>query len=64
MNIDQYRNKILKILLKAQDSNGNNRLTEQEAQSLANEFSDQELMDGMDFNTPEEVADMLLESGL
>ncbi|EGN57296.1 hypothetical protein PRBRB14_23470 [Hallella multisaccharivorax DSM 17128] len=64
MNIDQYRNKILEILLKAQDSNGNNRLTEQEAQSLANEFSDQELMDGMDFNTPEEVADMLLESGL
>lgn len=64
MNIDQYRNKILEILLKAQDSNGNNRLTEQEAQSLANEFSDRELMDGMDFNTPEEVADMLLESGL
>ncbi|MFC2759511.1 hypothetical protein [Hallella multisaccharivorax] len=64
MNIDQYRNKILEILLKAQDSNGNNRLTEQEAQSLANEFSDQELMDGMDFNTPEEIADMLLESGL
>lgn len=64
MNIDQYRNKILEILLKVQDSNGNNRLTEQEAQSLANEFSDQELMDGMDFNTPEEVANMLLESGL
>jgi hypothetical protein len=56
MEVEEYRNKILEILLSAKDDEGNARLTEK--------FSDQELLDGMDFNTPEEVAEMLLESGL
>jgi hypothetical protein len=64
MEVEEYRNKILDILLNAKDDEGNARLTEKAAHDLAEEFSDQELLDGMDFNTPEEVAEMLLESGL
>lgn len=62
--VNEYRNKILNILLTARDDNGELRLTEKEAKDLANEFTDQELIDGMDFNTPEEVAELLLDSGL
>ena len=64
MEVEEYRNKILDILLNAKDDAGKARLTEKAAHDLAKEFSDQELLDGMDFNTPEEVAEMLLESGL
>lgn len=62
--VSQYREKILQVLLSAKNDDGTPRLTERAAHSLANEFTDQELIDGMDFNTPEEVAEMLLDSGL
>lgn len=64
MEVDEYRSKILKLLLNAVDGDGKPRLTKKEAKELSNEFSDQELLDGMPFNTPEEVAEMLLDSGL
>lgn len=64
MEVDEYRSKILKLLLNAVDGDCKPRLTEKEAKELSNEFSDQELLDGMPFNTPEEVAEMLLDSGL
>ncbi len=64
MEVDEYRSKILELLLNARDAEGTPRLTEKEAKDLSDEFSDQELLDGMPFNTPEEVAEMLLESGL
>lgn len=63
-NVDQYREKILQQLLAARDDKGELRLTEKAAKELLEEFSDQELLDGMDFNTPEEVAEMLLDAGL
>lgn len=62
MEVEEYRNKILDILLNAKDDEGKARLTEKAAHDLAEEFSDQELLDGMDFNTPEEVAEMLLDA--
>ena len=64
MEVDEYRSKILELLLIAVDGDGKPRLTEKEVKELSNEFSDQELLDGMPFNTPEEVAEMLLDSGL
>ena len=63
-NVDQYREKILQQLLAARDDKGELRLAEKAAKELSEEFSDQELLDGMDFNTPEEVAEMLLDAGL
>lgn len=63
-NVDQYREKILQQLLAARNDKGELRLTEKAAKELSEEFSDQELLDGMDFNTPEEVAEILLDAGL
>lgn len=63
-DVKSYREKILNILLAARDDDGNPRLSEKAAKGLSKEFTDQELLDGMDYNTPEEVAEMLLDSGL
>lgn len=62
--IAAYRAKILQVLVNAKDADGKLRLTEDQAKQLANEFSDIELEEGMTFNTPEEVAELLLDSGL
>lgn len=64
MEVEEYRQQILNLLLQAKDDKGDPRLTEKAAVALSKEFSDQELLDGMDFNTPEEVAQLLLDAGL
>lgn len=64
MEVEEYRQQILDLLLQARDDKGEPRLTEKTAVALSKELSDQELLDGMDFNTPEEVAELLLEAGL
>lgn len=64
MEVEEYRQQILNLLLQAKDDKGEPRLTEKAAVALSKEFSDQELFDGMDFNTPEEVAQLLLDAGL
>lgn len=63
-NVTAYRQKILEAMLKARTQEGNPRVSEATAHKLAKEFTDQELLDGMDYNTPDEVAEMLLDSGL
>ncbi len=62
--IELYRQQILQALTDAKNADGTPRLTEQGAKKLAQELTNDELADGMMFNTPEEVADLLLESGL
>lgn len=64
MEVEEYRQQILNLLLQAKDDKGEPRLTEKAAVALSKEFSDQEFLDGMDFNTPEEVAQLLLDAGL
>lgn len=63
-HIDNYRQAILQALLDAKTADGSARLTAAQALRLSQEFTDEELRDGMPFNTPEEVAELLLESGL
>lgn len=63
-NINEYRNQILKALLSAVDGEGHRRVSDSEAAKLAKEFSDDELAFGMEYNTPEEVADMLIDASL
>ncbi len=63
-NVTEYRNLVLKALLSAVDDDGRRRISDEEAAVLAQEFTDEELAFGMDFNTPEEVADMLLDAGI
>ena len=63
-NVTEYRNLVLKALLSAVDDDGRRRISDAEAAELAQEFTDEELAFGMDYNTPEEVADMLLDAGI
>ncbi len=63
-NLTEYRNQILKALLSAVDDDGRRRVSDDEAAKLSKEFSDEELAFGIDYNTPEEVAEMLLDAGL
>lgn len=62
--ITTYRNSIVQSLVEATDGAGTPRLTEKQARDLAATLSDGQLAEGMLFNTPEEVARLLLESGL
>ena len=59
--IQQFRGEVLKILLEAKDKKGDNLYTEKEAQELLGELTDEELADGLPFNTPEDVAEVLME---
>lgn len=61
MEIKEYREAILKALLAATDENGEPMIDEESAIDILDSFTDEELLDGIDFNTPEEVAEMLLE---
>lgn len=63
-NVTEYRERIVALVAQAKDAKGNLRFTDEEARQLAAELSDEDLAFGMDFNTPEEVAQMLVESGL
>ena len=63
-DLEEYRAAILWALMQASDADGTPTLTKAEAEALVTELSDNELSDGMPFNTPEEVAELLLDSGL
>lgn len=63
-DLEEYRVAILRALMQASDADGTPKLTKAEAETLVTELSDNELSDGMPFNTPEEVAELLLDSGL
>lgn len=63
-NVDDYRQQILQCIEAAVTSKGELRYTSEQALALSKELTDEELIDGMDFNTPEEIAQLLMESGL
>lgn len=58
--IDEYREQVRQIMLKATKENGEPRLTEKEVKDILASFSDEDLAFGMPFNTPEETASLLL----
>lgn len=60
MTIEEYKAAILKAMLDAKTSDGNAKVTEKEAIGLIDELTDAELEDGLLFNSPEEVAEVLL----
>lgn len=61
MTIEEYRAAILQALLEAKDEEGNPILSEKEATEALNGFTDDELQDGILWNTPEDVAEIILE---
>lgn len=61
MNIEEYRAAILQCMLDAKNEDGTPVISEKEAQEALNGFTDDELQDGILWNTPQDVADIILE---
>lgn len=61
MDIKEYRDKILEALIAAKDENGEKKIDEEVAKDILDSFTDEELLDGIDINTPEDVAEIILE---
>lgn len=63
MSIEEFRQEILSALLEKTNTKGELRFDEASAKELLNQLSDNELEEGILFNTPEDVADVLSEIG-
>ncbi|MED9981494.1 MAG: hypothetical protein U0K27_00080 [Segatella copri] len=61
MTIEEYRAAILQALLDAKNEDGTPAITSREAQEALNGFTDDELQDGILWNSPEDVASIILE---
>lgn len=62
MNILTYRQEIMNELMSRTKPNGTPAIDETSAITLLNALTDEELEEGMPFNTPKDVADVLIES--
>ncbi len=63
MSIEEYRQEILTSLLAKTNSKGEPRFEAAAAKELLDQLSDEELEEGILFNTPEDVAEILSEIG-
>ena len=63
MSIEEFRQEILSALLAKTNTKDEPRFDEASAKELLNQLSDNELEEGILFNTPEDVADVLSEIG-
>ena len=61
MTIEEYRAEVLQALLEAKNEDGTPAITPKEAQEALNGFTDDELQDGILWNSPQYVADIILE---
>ncbi len=61
MTIEEYRAAIFQALLDAKNEDGTQFLSEKEAREALNGFTDDELQDGILWNSPEDVANIILE---
>lgn len=59
MSIEEYRRQILTALLAKTNTKGEPSFDESSARELLVQLSDEELKEGLLFNTPEDVADVL-----
>ncbi len=63
MTLQEYREVIIATLLSNNKAKDKSIITEAQARDLLAELTDEELEEGMLFNTPEDVANLLLEIG-
>ena len=61
MTIEEYRAAIFQALLDAKNEDGTPAISPKEAQEALNGFTDDELQDGILWNSPEDVAEIILE---
>ena len=59
MTIEEYRAEVLQALLEAKNEDGTPAITPKEAQEALNGFTDDELQDGILWNSPQDVADII-----
>ncbi|MCI6161387.1 MAG: hypothetical protein PUH24_06630 [Prevotellaceae bacterium] len=59
--IETYREEILQQALSKMGTPGRPKLDERDVRELLAAITDEQLEEGMPFNTPEEVADLLFE---
>ena len=62
MEIREYRQLILDELLARKNAKGEPVIDEKTAKDLLNELADEELEEGMLFNEPADVADIIIQS--
>ena len=62
MTIEEYRAAILQALLDTKNEDGTPAITPREAQEALNGFTDDELQDGLLWNSPEDVASIILDT--
>lgn len=60
MTIEEFRIAIFQAMLAIKDKNGNQKIDEKEARELLQTFTDDDLEFGIQFDTPEEIASMLV----
>ena len=61
MTIEEYRAEVLQALLEAKNEDGTPAITPKEAQEALNGVTDDEMQDGILWNSPQDVADIILE---
>lgn len=60
MTIEEFRIAIFQAMLAIKDNDGNQKIDEKEARELLQTFTDDDLEFGIQFDTPEEIASMLV----
>lgn len=60
MTIEEFRIAIFQAMLAIKDKDGSQKIDEKEARELLQTFTDDDLEFGIQFDTPEEIASMLV----
>ena len=59
-DVNEYREAIYQAMIAMTDAEGNPLVSDEEAKAILDGFTDEELEDGILYNSPEEVAGFLL----
>lgn len=59
-DVNEYREAIYQAMIAMTDAEGHPLVSAEEAREIIDDFTDEELEDGILYNTPQEVAEFLL----
>lgn len=61
MDVHEFRQLVLDDLLARKNAKGEAAISEEQAKDLLNELTDDQLIEGMLFNEPKDVADIIIQ---
>ena len=61
MDVHEFRQLVLDDLLARKNAKGEVAISEEQAKDLLNELTDDQLIEGMLFNEPKDVADIIIQ---